>query len=1219
MTESLTVDRVVNDVLSARSQAAWQATLDQFGPQLLRDPQLLKQLQEKVTALLDSGQRRDAETLVRWHQQVLEAGGHGLKVRLMQARSEAEIRQLLEQHRPLVGAELVLDALREVSDLFGPHSPYPPPVATQLARRILAINLIISRFLADEGLQAACLKERSQLSVRSGDLPAAVADLRQAEALFRQAGDAIERGRCLGLIGSLLRQQGQPQEGLVYLLEAAGLFQNLEAVEHLGITYQELALIYHDRGDAEQERVAFEKALQSRLASEQWPQAVHLLILLASEDLSGESLERAYPHCQKIIDLYQGNPGKAALPPLPPELIELMAQTALGAASQIHAEGRYLREVQAAAVATTQVPYTAYIDQQRIQPAQAWLALAAQANALSPSRAAQAYLGLAEATLSLSQPGGLERVLDKVQESLPFFEEQDDYWHQSLAFRLQVEALHRLGRLDQAIAGGENALALARQQGDRRAASIWLAQLGALTWESAQLDRCLAYLNEGLQLAQEGQQLVDRTNVASIYGLLGKVYLDLGDLEQAVTATTRAYTLARDYGHKRGQASELQNLAELLIRTPERPERNVLAEILPVVMADVLGDDPTPVARMLEMDPDALRRTLIIRMLERSAAILGEINDLLRQVNALHALANHYPAEDPRGLQTLQDVLRLRRALGDRNREAYTLGSLAALYGNLGQSQQAKAHFQQSLEIAREGGFFDCAYKVAKELGRLSEAEGDPQAAERYYAESVALIEAARENVPFTDLHKVGFGQNKLEAYDRLVALYLAREAYQEAFVTVQRAKSRALLEITGATPFEPTAPREGRFAELLAAEAVHVNALGQARDELRAPTNAAAPGASSYQHSRELAAIYREMEAFDPEYVAVRRGLPADVARLESWLRSQARPILLVEYFYDGRQLSLFFLRAGWQQVAVHQAPLSSEELWSGYQDYQREVVRYRSRGSRSWTRLANRLVVPLENHLQPGDLIYLIPHRLLHGFPIHALPLGGRPLIARHPVAYAPAAGLLPLCQLPGKGTDRLERCVAFGIVFEEEAEQVAALFGTQAVRSSGLTRAEVARLCRGQDVCHFSCHGYFNPMDPLSSGLLIQDVPPGDRVPRQALLTARDIMGMNVQAELICLSACQTGLNQVSEGDELLGLIRAFLYAGGSSLVVSLWSVDAARTQALMTAFYTHLLDQYRKQGVVDKALALQQAQLELMAQEGERNAFYWAPFVLIGDWR
>ncbi|MBN1279937.1 MAG: CHAT domain-containing protein, partial [Chlorobiaceae bacterium] len=252
------------------------------------------------------------------------------------------------------------------------------------------------------------------------------------------------------------------------------------------------------------------------------------------------------------------------------------------------------------------------------------------------------------------------------------------------------------------------------------------------------------------------------------------------------------------------------------------------------------------------------------------------------------------------------------------------------------------------------------------------------------------------------------------------------------------------------------------------------------------------------------------------------------------------------------------------------------------------------------------------------------LVPHGFLHFLPLHALKLNGDFLIRQHTVSYAPSASVLKFLQR--KGRDRLEHCIAFGValdgederalptlppdrqamayhmrtIFELEAREVSDLFAGQCLTGSQVTQEKVRQGCIGQDLVHFSCHGRFDGQNPLESGLKLYD----------SMLTTRQIFNLKLDAELVVLSACLTGLNCRRAGDDLLGLTRAFLYAGAASLLVSLWPVNSESTREFMVNFFQRL-----KKGD-DKAAALQQAQLYLIKKY--QNPFYWAPFVLVGDW-
>jgi CHAT domain-containing protein len=124
----------------------------------------------------------------------------------------------------------------------------------------------------------------------------------------------------------------------------------------------------------------------------------------------------------------------------------------------------------------------------------------------------------------------------------------------------------------------------------------------------------------------------------------------------------------------------------------------------------------------------------------------------------------------------------------------------------------------------------------------------------------------------------------------------------------------------------------------------------------------------------------------------------------------------------------------------------------------------------------------------------------------------------------------------------------------------------------------------------------------LDPLRSGLLLHDAP----------LTAQEILKLRLSADLMVLSACETARQQVSRGDELMGLMRVLLYAGASSLVVSLWSVYDPSTSELMQHFY----DVSGKSQHLNYAERLQQAMLEIRRRPGWEHPYYWAPFILVG---
>jgi CHAT domain-containing protein len=147
---------------------------------------------------------------------------------------------------------------------------------------------------------------------------------------------------------------------------------------------------------------------------------------------------------------------------------------------------------------------------------------------------------------------------------------------------------------------------------------------------------------------------------------------------------------------------------------------------------------------------------------------------------------------------------------------------------------------------------------------------------------------------------------------------------------------------------------------------------------------------------------------------------------------------------------------------------------------------------------------------------------------------------------------------------------------------------------------------------NIIHLATHGFFNKMNPLFSGLELEQDAEND-----GQLELYEILDLQLHADLVTLSACQTALgsghfSEIPAGDDFVGLTRAFIYAGSQSVLAALWQVDDQSTMNLMQGFYTRL-----KQNNSNKAIALALAQREMRSNQNYQHPYYWAPFILVGD--
>jgi hypothetical protein len=147
----------------------------------------------------------------------------------------------------------------------------------------------------------------------------------------------------------------------------------------------------------------------------------------------------------------------------------------------------------------------------------------------------------------------------------------------------------------------------------------------------------------------------------------------------------------------------------------------------------------------------------------------------------------------------------------------------------------------------------------------------------------------------------------------------------------------------------------------------------------------------------------------------------------------------------------------------------------------------------------------------------------------------------------------------------------------------------------------------------IVHFATHGLLNSQHPELSGLALSLVDERGR-PQDGFLRMHEIFNLRLPAELIVLSACQTGLGEEVKGEGLVGLTRGFMYAGAARIVASLWRVDDTATSELMKLFYRRMLRDGMR-----PAAALRESQVEMWKRAPGRSPFYWAGFVLQGEWK
>ncbi|HKS27635.1 MAG TPA: CHAT domain-containing protein, partial [Pyrinomonadaceae bacterium] len=265
------------------------------------------------------------------------------------------------------------------------------------------------------------------------------------------------------------------------------------------------------------------------------------------------------------------------------------------------------------------------------------------------------------------------------------------------------------------------------------------------------------------------------------------------------------------------------------------------------------------------------------------------------------------------------------------------------------------------------------------------------------------------------------------------------------------------------------------------------------------------------------------------------------------------------------------------------------------------------------SLTQLYAWLIKPLEKYLTTCK-VGIVPHGVLHYLPFSALTNGSRYLGDRVELYTLPSASVIPFINEEKRGGDRLlalSQREAEGLPLLEyadgEALSIAQLYGTKPLLTPSATKSKFREQAADYDILHLAAHGQLDPNSPLFSHIFLAPEKP-DR-DDDGQLNVSEVYEMNLsKANLVVLSACDTQLGAKSKGDDIVGLSRAFIYAGTPSIIASLWTIEDETTSQLMLSFYTHL-----KSGM-SKGAALQAAQREMRAKRP--HPYYWAAFVLTG---
>jgi CHAT domain-containing protein/Tfp pilus assembly protein PilF len=796
--------------------------------------------------------------------------------------------------------------------------------------------------------------------------------------------------------------------------------------------------------------------------------------------------------------------------------------------------------------------------------------------------------------------GENQKAKEYYSQSLPLFRSMGDRGGESTTLSNIGLAYSKLGESQKALEYYRQSLTLAQARGDRRGEAIALNNIGKVYSELGDNPKAKEYYRQSLPLRRA---IGDRGGESATLSNIGLVYSKLGENQKALEYYNQSLTLTRALGDRRGEGSALNNIGRAYSE---------------------LGENQKALEYYNQSLP--LRRAVGDRRGE--AITLNNIGSVYSQLG-----------ENQKALEYYSQSLPLSRAVDYRVGEALTLYSIAAAKRDRGNLTEALTDIEASLKIIES-----LRTKIASPELRASYFA----TVQDYYQFYIDLL---------MQLHKT----NPKSGYDT------------KAFEASERSRARSLLELLQEANADI---RQGVAPELLQRERSlqqQLDALEKQRIEvLNRPTPTPAQQAELEKQWQTLLAQYQDIQTqirtTSPRYAALTQPQPLTLAQIQQQILDENT--ILLQYSLGKERSYLWALtKTG---ITSYELPKAAE-IETTAKNFRDAVTAPSSRNSPNQITQANdaisqMILQPVAAQLGQKRLL-IVSDGVLNYLPFAALSLPGKsgengnpPLIVDHEIVLLPSGSTLGILRQnyadlpaptrtlaifadpvfsgndervqnsssattqqaveaanPGLSRSRGDNNVEFDRLkfTRKEAQIIQALVPANSITQSfdfAASRAAATGSNLSQyKIIHFATHGLANSDYPELSGIILSLIDEKGNA-LNGFLRLTDIFNLKLAADLVVLSACQTGLGQNIQGEGMVGLTRGFMYAGAKRVVVSLWSVDDEGTAALMSSFYQKML-----QKGLTPAAALRAAQLEMWKQEKWKSPYYWAAFTLQGEWR
>jgi CHAT domain-containing protein/predicted negative regulator of RcsB-dependent stress response len=876
-------------------------------------------------------------------------------------------------------------------------------------------------------------------------------------------------------------------------------------------------------------------------------------------------------------------------------------------------------------------------------------------------------IGVAYASL-----GDMQKALEKFNESLPLSRAVGDRSGESTTLSSIGEVYRLLGETQRALEKFNEALPLRREVGNRSGEASTLNNIGLVYRSLGETQKALEKFNEALLIWRAAG---DRGGEAQTLSNIGVVYRSLGELRKALEKYNESLPLRRAVGDRSGEAQTLSNIGVVyrsLGETQKALEKFNEALLITRAISDRRGgvaalNNIGVVYRSLGEKQKALEKY------NEALPLIRAVGDRSGEASALNNIGEVYLSlgETQKALEKYNEALPLRREVGDRNGEAATLVGIARVEQKRGNLTQARQLIEQALDLvesfrtnigsqelrasyfAFRHEFFETYIDVLMQMSKQ-----DPAAA--LDAVALAVSERARARSLLELLTEA-----RADIRQGVDGSLLERERSLK-----QRLNARAAAQVSLLNRKHTPAQADAAAKEIAAITAEYEEIQVQIR--ARSPRYAALTQPQplslteiQQQLDRETLLLeYSLGENASHLFVVSQTSLTSHRLPKRTEIEAAARRVYeLLTAPQPGRGEA-----AAERQARIKEA---GESYWTKAAELSRMLL-----GPVASQLGKKRLVIVADGALQYIPFAALPAPSAGNDGGRHS-GAEPRPLFVEHEIVSLPSASTLATLRRETAGRKPAEKSLAVlaDPVFTDDDTRVRRNVGKagakEKIRSADTDETDIdfmqmTRSGREMEVIdadagfgrllstrreataisalvperermqaldfeasrttalrpelgeyrivHFATHGLLNNIHPELSGIVLSLV---DKEGRQqdGFLRLQDIYNLKLSAELVVLSACQTGLGKEIKGEGLIGLTRGFMYAGTPRVVASLWKVDDRATSELMKRFYQGMLGPE----ALRPAGALRQAQLSIWKQKQWRGPYYWAAFVLQGEWK